>query len=225
MARDYILLSFIGMDILFVVAGGILIIFALMIESKSSDEMTVDTVSRNLLLLICPAKAAIGNAVLIFITFLASVPAMVIPSTRGWLKLHGYMTTICALFTMILGLSIWFQTLKTRTNLFTIWLAQTAETQSLLQQEFNCCGYMNATTPPFIVDTTCRNSLVAANLGGCVGPFSSFANNFLDMVFTGAFGIVGVDVILIIMTAILLKDRKEKERYRHIDEKNGTGAF
>jgi hypothetical protein len=58
-----------------------------------------------------------------------------------------------------------------------------------------------------------------------VGPFSTYANNFLDLVFTGAFGIVGVDVALILATAMLLKDRKEKERYRHIDEKNGTGAF
>jgi hypothetical protein len=45
------------------------------------------------------------------------------------------------------------------------------------------------------------------------------------LIFTGAFGIVGVDVALIMATAMLLKDRKEKERYRHIDEKNGAGAF
>jgi hypothetical protein len=53
----------------------------------------------------------------------------------------------------------------------------------------------------------------------------SFANTFLDTIFTGAFGIVGVDVALILTTAMLLKDRKEKERYRHIDEKQGTGSF
>jgi hypothetical protein len=58
--------------------------------------------------------------------------------------------------------------------------------------QLKCCGYMNSTSPPFVVDTTCTNSLVAENLGGCVGPFSTFANNFLDLVFTGAFGIVGM---------------------------------
>lgn len=36
---------------------------------------------------------------------------------------------------------------------------------------------------------------------------------------------IGIDVALILAVAMLLKDRKEKERYRHIDEKNGTGAF
>jgi hypothetical protein len=35
----------------------------------------------------------------------------------------------------------------------------------------------------------------------------------------------GIDVVLILCTAMLVKDRKEKERYRHIDEKNGTGSF
>jgi hypothetical protein len=71
----------------------------------------------------------------------------------------------------------------------------------------------------------CTDALVAAAQVGCVGPFSSFANTFLDRVFTGAFGIVGVDVALILTTAMLLKDRKEKERYRHIDEKQGAGSF
>jgi hypothetical protein len=36
---------------------------------------------------------------------------------------------------------------------------------------------------------------------------------------------IGIDVALVLATAILLKDRKEKIRYRHIDEKNGVGAF
>lgn len=51
---------------------------------------------------------------------------------------------------------------------------------------------MNSTSPPFVQDSVCTNSLVAENLGGCVGPYSIFANDFLDVVFTGAFGIVGM---------------------------------
>jgi len=80
-------------------------------------------------------EAAVGNAVIVFITFLISIPAMVMPMTRGWLKFHGYMTVVCALYTMILGLTIWFETLKTRKNLSQVWLAQPATSQSLLQQE------------------------------------------------------------------------------------------
>lgn len=80
-------------------------------------------------------EAAVGNAVVVFVTFLISIPAMVMPMTRGWLKFHGYMTVVCALYTMILGLIIWFETLKTRKNLAQVWLAQPASSQSLLQQE------------------------------------------------------------------------------------------
>lgn len=91
--------------------------------------------------------------------------------------------------------------------------------------QLNCCGYLNSTSPAFIEDAVCRNPQVAASKVGCVKPFSTLANNFLDLVFTGAFGIVGVDMLLILTLAIVLKDRKEKERYRHIDEKNGEMAF
>lgn len=223
--RDNVLITYIVADVLFVVTGGLLIIFALTTEAETSQTATVKTVARNLLLNMCPLSAAIGNAVLVFVTFLTSVPAIVLPMTRGWLKLHGYMVLVCALYTMILGLSIWFETLKLRSNLFKVWNNQPAATQSLIQQEFKCCGYMNSTSPPFVVDSVCTNSLVATNLGGCISPFSKFGNNFLDLVFTGAFGIVGIDVALILATAILLKDRKEKIRYRHIDEKNGVRAI
>jgi len=225
MARDNIFLTYVLADIVFVVSGGLLIIFALMTEVEMTKAPTVATVARNLLFQQCPLQASIGNAVLVFVTFLISVPAMIMPMTRGWLKLSGYMTVVCALYTMILGLTLWFQTLKTRENLQTVWNSQPNTTQSLIQQKLNCCGYLNSTSPMFVLDSTCPNALVAASTVGCIGPFSTYGNNFLDLIFTGAFGIVGIDVILIMATAMLLKDRKEKERYRHIDEKNGAGAF
>ncbi|KAH7037567.1 tetraspanin [Microdochium trichocladiopsis] len=46
-------------------------------------------------------------------------------------------------------------------------------------------------------------------------------------IFTAVFGMVGLDAIFIMALACLLKDRKERERYRHIDEKSGArrGGF
>lgn len=139
---------------------------------------------------------AIANAVMIFVTFLISLPGIVIPTSRGWLKFFGYMVTICAIFTLILGLDVWFDTLKTRANLSPIWNLQPLTSQSLLQQELNCCGYFNSTSPPFVTDSTCTNAAAAALKEGCVGPFSSFANDFLDLIFTAAFGIVGMSSFL-----------------------------
>jgi hypothetical protein len=68
---------------------------------------------------------------------------MVMPMTRGFLKFHGYLVVVSALFTMIIGLTIWFDTLKTRSNLSNIWNLQPASTQSLLQQKVASPHYNN----------------------------------------------------------------------------------
>lgn len=72
---------------------------------------------------------------MVFVTFLLSLPAMVLPTTRAWLKIHGYMVVVCALFTLVIGLDIWFDTLKSRSKLLDVWTAQPSGVQSLLQQE------------------------------------------------------------------------------------------
>jgi hypothetical protein len=84
---------------------------------------------------------------------------------------------------------------------------------------------VNSTSPPYFPDAQCPTDAIAASQLGCVGPLSSFANNFLDLIFTGAFGFVGLDVALVLATTMLSKDRAEKERYRRIDEKTGVGAI
>ena len=56
---------------------------------------------------------------------------------------------------------------------------------------------------------------------GCASPLASFANVFVDDIFTAVFGMAGIDALLIVATACLLKERKEMERFRHIDEKSG----
>ena len=145
---------------------------------------------------------------------------MALPKHRTFLRIHGYAVVFCAMYTTVVGLFIWFDTLKTKSNLAVLWTAQTPHVQSLLQQRFQCCGYASATSPPFVLDNTCTNVLVADSLGGCVGPFSTFANNFLDLPFTAAFGIAGIDVLLLLSIACLFKDRKEKERFQRIDSKS-----
>ncbi|KAB8294780.1 hypothetical protein EYC80_006742 [Monilinia laxa] len=147
-------------------------------------------------------------------------------TTRGWLKLHGYMVVISGIFTLVIGLDIWFGTLRSKESLLDTWNKQSVTVQSLLQEELSCCGYFNSTsTPAFVTDSTCPNAIVAATMPGCSAAFVKFDGLFLDVIFTAAFGIVGLDVALIFGIAMLNKDRKERERYRFIDEKNGMGAF
>jgi hypothetical protein len=169
----------------------------------------------------CLFFAAAGvNAIFIFATFVLSIPAMVSTTHRTILRFHGYAVVFCAVFSMLIGLVIWFETLKTRSNMAALWAQQTPHVQSLLQQKFQCCGFMSATSPPFVLDNTCTNSLVAASLQGCVTPLSNFANNYLDLVFTAAFGIAALDFSLLLSVACLFKDRKERERFKLIDAKS-----
>ncbi|KAF2190533.1 hypothetical protein K469DRAFT_560112 [Zopfia rhizophila CBS 207.26] len=220
-----LMMIFVGTDFIFAACGGLILGFSLMAEQNMTASPTSENVAPNLLLNQCPLTAGVVNSIFIFITFLLSLPALFLPQNRGWLRAQGWLVVFCATFTLGLGLAVWASTLQTRRNLAMLWARETPLVQSLLQQKFDCCGYFNSTSPPFIQDGTCTNSLVAVQKGGCIGQFSSFTNSYLDVIFTAAFGIVGVDVLLILCVAMVLKYRQEQERYRHIDEKNGLDGL
>ena len=158
------------------------------------------------------------NGALIFLTFLISLPGVALSTNRLWLRMTGLMIVICAHVTLLIGIIIWFSTLQTRANLGHTFAKQTPLKQSLIQQKFHCCGYLN--NPPTL-DNVCTSTFVASQKVDCAGPFSNFANGFLDLIFTAMFGIVGLDMVFLLAVVVVLKDRAEKERYRHIDEKNG----
>ena len=133
--------------------------------------------------------------------------------------------TICAFLSLVLGLFLWFDTLRTRSNLFPIYSGLDARGQSLIQQRFKCCGYLTAAKPPFVKDDMCTGAVMAAMMEPCVGPLSKYANGIEDVIFTAMFGVVGVDVLAILAVTMLLKDRAERERYRYLDMKSGRGGF
>lgn len=163
------------------------------------------------------------NSIIMFITFLLSVPAFFMRRNRTYLKLHAWGVVLAALLTLGIGLSIWFDTLETHKNLAPIWNKQSQDIQSMLQDKFQCCGYNNPAL--FVKDQVCDSVATAARLGSCMIPFGVFANRFLDVVFTTFFGFVAVDMMLLLSALCLIKDRKEKERYRLIDEKRGYGPI
>ncbi|RMZ83782.1 hypothetical protein DV738_g1069, partial [Chaetothyriales sp. CBS 135597] len=155
--------------------------------------------------------------------FLISLPAAFLPRNRFFLHLVTFLIIVTATITLAIGLNIWFSTLETHKNLTPIWNASSPVTQSMLQFKFKCCGYSNPAL--FIKDQTCPSAKVAADLGPCFTPFGAFANQFLDIVFTTFFGFVAIDFIFLLATLCLIKDRKEKERYKLIDEKRGVGSI
>ncbi|RYP15754.1 hypothetical protein DL767_010289 [Monosporascus sp. MG133] len=160
-----------------------------------------------------------------FIAFILTLPGLATGS-RSWLKAAGYLIAVDAVFTMSVGLNLWITTLRMRANFENIWLAQPSGVQDLMQTAFECCGYLNSTSPAFVTNEQCPSPAAAALERGCVAPLVSFGSTFVDNIFTAVFGMVGIQVLLIVAIAALLKDWKERERYRHIDEKRGArGMF
>ena len=159
------------------------------------------------------------NSFIMIFAFLLSLPALAMRRNRLLLQLVAFLIISSAITTLTIGLLIWFSTLQTHVNLAPIWNASPQLTQSMLQFKFQCCGYNNPAL--FVKDKTCPTASVAAQLGPCMTPFGVFANQFLDVVFTTFFGFVAVDVMFLLSTLCVIKDRKEKERYKFIDEKRG----
>lgn len=56
-----------------------------------------------------------------------------ITPTRGWLKISGYLTTFCGLFSLILGVYLWVLTLTTKNDFGKTWNVQDPRVQELMQ--------------------------------------------------------------------------------------------
>lgn len=82
----------------------------------------------------CSPPAAAVNAVFVFVTFAISLPGVLVSNNRFWLKLQGWLIIVCAAFTLVLGLMVWYETLQTRAELNVVWGQESTAMQSLLQQ-------------------------------------------------------------------------------------------
>jgi hypothetical protein len=214
-----LLLVFIAFDILFLACAALHLVIPILTHASLGRTPTLSNVASDLLLDHCPLTASMVNAFFMFATFCLSLPALFIQRNRIFLQLHAVGVVAAAILTLAIGLRIWFSTLETHINLLPIWNKQKPFVQSLLQFKFTCCGYNNPAL--FVEDATCPTAAVAARLGPCMVPFGVFANQFLDVVFTTFFGFVAIDMMLLLSALCLIKDRKERERYRFIDEKRG----
>ncbi|KAI0201757.1 tetraspanin [Astrocystis sublimbata] len=217
-----VLATFVGINVLFVATGALILGFSVIVRNFSFDEPTDgNEAARNLLYQQFPFSAGIGNGIFTFFAFLCTIPALA-TNSRTWLKAAIVLIVIDAVYTLAIGLQLWILTLRLKSLFTGIWAAQSADVQILMQEAFTCCGFLNSTSPSFQTSPTCPSPATAALLTGCAAPLSRFGNTFVDNIFTALFGIVGIDAVLVVAAACLLKDRKEQERYRYIDEKSGA---
>lgn len=222
MARKTLFI-FVGLNLVYLLCAGLHLFIPLFTRAQLKEGPTLSNVANNLLLDECPLTASMVNAGLMFLSFLISVPAMFKKQNLVLLQIHAWTIVACAVFTLGIGLEIWFSTLKTRSNLEPLWNRQSTFVQSMLQFKFKCCGYNDPKV--FITDGTCPNVADATRHGGCMGPFALFANQFLDVVFTTFFAFVAVDMIVLLSVLCVLKERKEQIRYQLIDEKTRFGGI
>lgn len=222
MARNKTLSVFIGFNTLFLLSAGLHLFIPLYTRASHSQPPNLTSVANNLLLDECPLNASIVNSALMFLTFAISLPALFRPRNLILLQIHAILITLCATFTLALGLQIWFSTLETRRNLEPIWEKQSVFIQSMLQFKFKCCGYL-PNDERFVLDGTCPNIAEVARHSGCAAPFGIFANKFLDVVFTTFFGFVALDMLVLLSVLSVIKERREAARYAFIDEKRKFG--
>ncbi|KAK5994963.1 hypothetical protein PT974_03352 [Cladobotryum mycophilum] len=222
---DRVFIATLLADVLFLASGAVELGFAVsFMQQLKTEPQTGREATRHMLYQQFPITVAIVNAAFILATCLSTIPGL-ISTKRSLLKYAGYAITFCGLFTMCVGLYTWILTLRIKETLAPTYFEQDPSVQSLIQTSFQCCGYNNYTTPAFVTNSVCSSPAAAALTRGCSTFVSSYANTYVDRVFTALFGMVGVDALLILAIACLLKTRKERERYRLIDEKSGYGHF
>jgi len=129
-----ILITYLAADFLFVLGGALLFGTALVFEAKVQTAPSLESAPTILLFKQVPLQAVAVNAVFVFATFAISLPGVLVSNNRFWLKLQGWLTIVCAAFTLVLGLMVWYETLQTRAELNVVWGQESTAMQSLLQQ-------------------------------------------------------------------------------------------
>ncbi|KAH6605619.1 tetraspanin [Trichoderma cornu-damae] len=222
---DKVFLATLLADALFLASGAMELGFSIA-AMNLKDKAPTDgkDATRHLVYQRFPLTAGIANAIFVLATFVFTIPALAL-AKRNLLKIGGYMITVCGAFTLAVGLYLWIMTLRLKETFEPVYAEQDSAIQSLVQTSFQCCGYLNSTSPAFVTDTACPSPAAAALLRGCSTNMASFANAFINDLFTAVFGMVGIDALLILAIACLLKERKEIERYYIIDQKRNYGGL
>lgn len=223
--------AFFIFDFLLLGAGIFSIIFS-QIWKTGGQEHTL----RHLVINDKDLTAGIVLGVIYIISWLISIPAFISSKRRSGRKANttllasfNWTLVLAALVTLVIGLVIWFFTLRERSEFLKVWNEQSVETQVYLQDTLQCCGYFNATSAGFFNPAAatgfCANvANVTAN--PCVTPITSYADFTLNNIFSSIFGFMCVVVALFLTSVCVINDRHEEARFKLIEEKTGNyGGF
>ena len=132
--------------------------------------------------------------------------------TVGFVVLN-YALVIDGIMIIVIGVFVWFFTLRERDNFHKLWLELTSAERLTLQDQLQCCGYFDASDAVEIGGSFCNqtqvdflNTLDSADDNNakffCVSPVTSFADMTLNNVFTCVLGIGATSRCLLIDSRI-----------------------
>jgi len=212
-------------NLLFIGCGAVTVAISILWNMDATSGATTGHIEQNIIFLMLPNTFGVVAGIITVIAGVSSLPPLAMPTSRGMMHVHAWLVVIASLVLLILGLVIWTFTLQEKNNIFAAYSQQTAAQSSAisaLQEQFNCCGFFNSTSPPFVTSpNACPDAATAANRTGCIVPLQPFADLFLDRLFTTLFGFVGIGTCTVLAGAMLVKARTTEARYIRIAEKGG----
>ncbi|KAF7322679.1 25S rRNA adenine-N(1) methyltransferase [Mycena chlorophos] len=206
-------------DFLLLAAGGMTIGIAILWQRPS--------ILMHLTLLPEFFTAAMVLGIALCATFLVSLGAVVQKNhvTVGFVVLN-YFLIVDAIIVLVVGSIIWFFSLRQRSEYHLRWIALPDATKQLLQDQFSCCGYFNA-TDNIVIGGYCQSQQFADNLNVnntdnfCVTPVTKFTDYTLENTFTTIYGYMSIVLTLLVVSLCVIKKREEEERFKKIDAKRG----
>lgn len=130
---DKVFVATVIADLLFLASGAMELGFSIAaMNLKDKTPTDGQDATRHLLYQRFPLIVGIVNAIFILVTFLFTVPAMALVK-RNLLKISGYMITVCAVFTLAVGLYLWIMTLQLKETFLPVYENQDSSIQSLVQ--------------------------------------------------------------------------------------------
>jgi len=129
-----------------------------------------------------------------------------------------------AIAIVVVGCIMWFYTLTPTANYLKVWQAASPATRQALQDTLSCCGYRQSTELG-VNAGFCADTVFAVTQSGCASKILPLADSTLNHVFTSIFGFMVIVLGFFLATVCLVYRRKQRERFRRIDEKRGGQGF
>ncbi|PAV19512.1 tetraspanin Pls1 family [Pyrrhoderma noxium] len=114
--------------------------------------------------------------------------------------------------TVSVGVMIWWRTLRERALFATYWDNGSSSFRSMLESDFNCCGYYTCSADP-------------SSTNVCVDAIQDYADKILNQLFTSVFASTIFIVLFYLCTLCVIAEIKLLNRYRLIDIRQGNASF